>query len=65
MDRPTAEIDVYRAANWMLARYGNGAVPEARRHVERLRTEGDTPGADLWLRIIIAIEALNHPAGRC
>jgi hypothetical protein len=65
MDRAVAEIDVYRTANWMLGRYGGGAVPEARRHVERLRQEGDTAGADLWLRIIIAIEALDQPQGRC
>jgi hypothetical protein len=55
-----SEIDVYRAANLLIARHGVDAVIEAARRADLDR--GDRDGQLVWPRIKRAIEALQAPA---
>ena len=58
-----SEMDILRVANLWLGQHGGNAVTEARRRVSQLQEAGDRDGADAWLRIIVAVEALSAPAG--
>jgi hypothetical protein len=65
-----SDLDVLRAAHLNLERYGDQAVAKAREMVRTLKERGNNDGADTWLRIIVAIEAMRqepsgaHPADR-
>jgi hypothetical protein len=52
------ELDIYRSANLLVGQFGVAAVAEARRHAATLQEQGDRQGADVWLRIIVAIATL-------
>jgi hypothetical protein len=39
----------------------DGAIAKAREMVETMRKKGDEDGAELWLRIIVAIGTLGQP----
>ena len=56
------EIDIFRAANLWAAQHGEAAIPEARKKAAEFHTAGDRDGADVWLRIIVAVETLRAPA---
>jgi hypothetical protein len=58
---PVSDLDIYRAAHLLIAKFGDNAVAKARERVETLRQRGDTEGADTWLRIIVAIGTLGKP----
>ncbi len=58
-----SEMEILRAANLWLGQHSGNAVTEVRRRVAELQEAGDRDGADAWLRIIVAIEALSAPAG--
>jgi hypothetical protein len=59
-----SDLDVLRAAHLNLERYGDQAVAKAREMVRTLKERGDNDGADTWLRIIVAIEAMRQePSG--
>lgn len=57
----TSDLDIYRAARLWLGQHGDAAVREARRRVAELQATGQLDGADVWLRIIVAIETLLAP----
>jgi hypothetical protein len=59
------EIDVWRAAQLMLKRYGDKALEESTARADELTAAGDQNGAATWRRIIAAIEQLanNTPPG--
>ena len=59
------EIDIWRAANLMLKRYGDKALEESSTRVDELTVAGDHDGADTWRRIAAAVEQLanNTPPG--
>jgi hypothetical protein len=59
------EIDIWRAANLMLKRYGDKALEESTMRVDELAAEGDHDGADTWRRISAAVIQLanNTPPG--
>ena len=59
--RMTSDLDIYRAARLWLGQHGDDAVAMARRKVAELQTAGQRDGADVWLRIIVAIETLLTP----
>jgi hypothetical protein len=44
------EIDIWRAANLMLKRYGADAEIESARRADELAAEGDLDGAAVWRR---------------
>ena len=63
--RVIPDIDIWRAANLMVKRYGDEALEESRTRVDELTAAGDHDGADTWRRISAAIVQLanNRPAG--
>jgi hypothetical protein len=42
------EIDIWRAANLMLKRYGDNAKAESARRADELATAGDDAGVAVW-----------------
>ena len=58
--RVIPEIDIWRAANLMLKRYGNKALEESSTRADELAAAGDQYGADTWRRITAAVEQLAN-----
>jgi hypothetical protein len=54
---------VQRTARIYSEIHGDQAVARARERVADLHKRGDPIGADMWLRIIVAIEGLRHALG--
>jgi hypothetical protein len=63
--RVIPEIDIWRAANLMIRRYGDKALEESSTRVDELTAAGDHDGADTWRRISAAVVQLanNTPPG--
>jgi hypothetical protein len=63
--RVIPEIDIWRAANLMVKRYGDKALEESSTRVDELTAVGDRDGADTWRRISAAVAQLanNTPPG--
>jgi hypothetical protein len=63
--RVIPEIDIWRAANLMVKRYGDKALEESSTRVDELTATGDHDGADTWRRIFAAVAQLanNTPPG--
>jgi hypothetical protein len=59
------EIEIWRAANLMVTRYGEAAKLESAKRAEELAADGDLAGVAVWLRIIDAIGlfAITTPSG--
>ena len=59
------EIDIWRAANLMLKRYGEKAFEESSTRADVLPADGDHDGASTWRRITAAVVQLanNVPPG--
>ncbi len=57
------EDDTYvaRTASLLALRYGDSAAGKARSIVAQLQSAGDHDGGKTWLRIILAIEAMQMP----
>jgi hypothetical protein len=47
--------DIRRSAGLWVQMYGDDAMAKAREMVEKMRRKGNEGGADVWLRIIVAI----------
>jgi hypothetical protein len=60
------EIDIWRAANLMLKRYGEKALDENATRADELALAGDDDGATTWRRIMAALTRLANktPPGR-
>ena len=56
------EIDVWRAAQQLVRRYGETAWFEAVRRADAMLDKGDVDGAAVWRRIVKAVEALQDRA---
>jgi hypothetical protein len=54
------EIDIWRAADLMLKRYGEKALEESATHADELATDGDHDGAVTWRRITAAVGQLAN-----
>jgi hypothetical protein len=54
------EIDIWRAANLMLKRYGEKALEESAARVDELAADGDHDGAVTWRRITDAVGQLAN-----
>jgi hypothetical protein len=63
--RVIPEIDIWRAANPLLKRYGDKALEEGTARAEALATAGDREGAGVWRRITAAVGQLANetPSG--
>jgi len=53
--RVIPEIDIWRAANLMLKRYGEKALDESATRADELAANGDHDGAVTWRRITAAV----------
>ena len=58
---PVSDLDIMRSAHKWIQLHGDDALAKAREMVETMRAKGDTEGADIWLRIIVAIGELGTP----
>jgi hypothetical protein len=60
------EIDIWRAAQLMLKRYGDKALEESAARADELVAAGDDNGAAVWRRITTAVAELANeiPPGR-
>ena len=60
------EIDIWRAAQLMLKRYGDNALEESAARANELALAGDDDGAATWRRIMTAVSKLANktPPGR-
>jgi hypothetical protein len=56
----TPGIDIWRAANLMLKRYGEKALKESAARAEELESHGDYDRAATWRRITVAVEQLEN-----
>jgi hypothetical protein len=54
------EIDIWRAANFMLKRHGDQARAESDRRADDLAAAGNAAGAAIWRRIRRAVEQLAN-----
>jgi hypothetical protein len=54
------EIDIWRAANLMLKRYGDRAREESAVRADELATQDDHNGAAVWRRITDAVGQLAN-----
>jgi hypothetical protein len=54
------EIDIWRAANLMLKRYGERALKESFARADELESDGDHNGAGIWRRIMQAVTELAN-----
>jgi hypothetical protein len=63
--RVISEIDIWRAANLMLKRYGAKAFEESSTRADELAADGDHDGASTWRRITVTVKQLanNVPPG--
>jgi pyrroloquinoline quinone (PQQ) biosynthesis protein C len=52
---PPADFEIRRLAHHLIHCHGDKAMAKAREKVEKMRRKGSQEGADLWLRIIVAI----------
>jgi hypothetical protein len=58
--RVIPEIDIWRAANLMLKRYGDKALEESAGRADELAADGDHNGAATWRRITDAVVQLAN-----
>jgi len=60
------EIDIWRAAQLMLKRFGGEALKESAARADELVAAGDDNGAAVWRRITFAVSQLANtaPPGR-
>ena len=56
----TLGIDIWRAANLMLKRYGEKALKESAARADELESRGDYDGEATWRRITVAVEELEN-----
>jgi hypothetical protein len=60
------EIDIWRAAQLMIKRYGDEALAESASRADELASAGNDDGAAIWRRIMAAVTQLANktPPGR-
>ncbi len=54
------EIEIYRAANQLVKRYGQDAELEAAKQADAMLEAGDIDGQRVWQRILNAIDELQR-----
>ncbi len=59
-----SDLDLWRAANVMIKRYGDGAATEAAMRADEFLDQGIIDGERLWMRIMQAIEELQRERPR-
>ncbi len=59
-----SDLDLWRAAQVMVKRYGDGAATEAAMRADEFLDQGNRVGQRLWMRIMQAIEELQRERPR-
>ncbi len=59
-----SDLDLWRAANVMIKRYGDGAATEAAMRADEFLDQGIIDGQRLWMRIMQTIEELQQERPR-
>ena len=59
-----SDLDLWRAANIMIKRYGDGAATEAAMRADEFLDQGSIDGQRLWMWIVQAIEELQRERPR-
>ena len=59
-----SDIDIWRAAQLLVKRYGTDAALQAGMRADRLLAAGDVDGAATWRAILRAIEELQRATPR-
>ncbi len=54
------DLDIWRAAQVMIKRYGDGAATEAAMRADEFLDQGIIDGKRVWMRIVQAIEELQR-----
>ena len=55
-----SDLDLWRAAQVMVKRYGDGAATEAAMRADEFLDQGNLDGKRLWMRIMQMIEELQR-----
>ncbi len=55
-----SDLDLWRAAQIMVKRYGDGATTEAAMCADEFLDQGNLDGKRVWMRIMQAIEELQR-----
>jgi hypothetical protein len=58
---PPSDLDITRTAHLLIQQHGDAATAKARKKVDEMRRKHDVEGADVWLRIFVAIDTLGTP----
>ncbi len=59
-----SDLDLWRAANVMIKRYGDGAATEAAMRADEFLDQGNLDGQRIWRRIMRTIEELHRKRPR-
>ena len=59
-----SDLDIWRAAQVMSKRYGDGAATEAAQRANEFLDQGNLDGQRVWMRIVQAIEELQRERPR-
>ena len=59
-----SDLDLWRAANVMIKRYGDGAATEVAMRADEFLDQGNLDGQRLWMRIVQAIEEMQRERPR-
>jgi len=54
----SSDTEVYRAANLIIQKYGDGAIIYAGARADKLLADGDEQGKKMWLRVLDAVQEL-------
>jgi hypothetical protein len=54
-----SNLEIFQTANLLNDLHGSAAIVEARKMASDFQEKGDRNSADVWLRIIVAIESLR------
>ena len=57
-----SDLEIYRAAQATIKRYGDGAGLHAAQRADELMADGDMDGRAVWHRIVRAIDELGRTA---
>ena len=55
------DLDIWRAANLLIRRYGDRAGHEAARRADEMLDRGDREGQMVWMRIARAVAEFQAP----
>ena len=60
----TSELDIYRTANLLIEKHGEGAYMQAVKRRDEMQRKGDAEGRHVWRRVITAVIRLQSDAAK-